>query len=187
MSGRIVDRVHITGASGAGTSTLGAAIAGRFGYAHLDADHYYWMPTDPPFTDKREVSERRRLLGLAMDAHPRWIVGGSLVSWGDPFIARFELVIFLYVPHDIRMARLRERELKRYGIAALAPGGGRQHEHYQEFMTWADGYDTAGDEQRSLYLHNRWLTRLPCPVVRLEGDLTTDDRVAKLADWIGAR
>jgi hypothetical protein len=45
----VANRIHIFGASGSGTTTLGAAIADRYGYAHLDVDQYFWMPTDPPF------------------------------------------------------------------------------------------------------------------------------------------
>jgi adenylate kinase family enzyme len=183
MSARHIDRIHITGAAGSGQSTLGAALGARFGYRHLDADDYYWIPTAPQFTCKREIEERRRLLGADLTTHPRWVLSGSLVSWGDPFIPRFEMVVFLYLPHDIRMARLRERELSRCGNEALAPGG-HLHQHYVQFMSWAEKYDTAGDEQRSMHVHNRWLASLTCPVLRLEGDLTIEERVARLAEWI---
>ncbi len=186
MSALSIDRIHITGASGSGQSTLGAALAERFGYHHLDADDYYWIPTEPRFTTPREVEERRRLLGADLNAHPRWVLSGSLVSWGDPFIPRFELVVFLYLPHDIRVVRLRERELARCGAKALAPGA-RLHQHYVEFMPWAEKYDTAGDEQRSLQVHNRWLAALRCPVVRLEGDLTIEERLARIEDFIARR
>jgi adenylate kinase family enzyme len=130
-----VDRIHIVGASGSGTSTLAAALSERYGYAHIDTDRYFWEPSDPPFQRAREVSARQRLLGEALDAHPRWILAGSLCGWGDIFIPRFELVIFLRLPPDIRMARLRERERRRYGADALAPGG-RMHEAYEAFMRW---------------------------------------------------
>jgi adenylate kinase family enzyme len=42
-------RVHIVGASGSGTTTLGKALAARAGCAHLDTDEFFWMPTEPPF------------------------------------------------------------------------------------------------------------------------------------------
>ena len=158
---------------------MGAALSARFGHAHFDSDDFYWMPGDPAFTRKREVAQRRRVLGAALEEHRRWIISGSLVSWGDPFTARFELVVFLYVPREIRMARLREREVARFGTEALAPGGAR-HQQYQQFMSWAEKYDRAGIEQRSLRLHNRWLAKLSCPVLRLEGDLTTEERIASI-------
>ena len=44
-------RIHITGASGFGVSTLGGALAARLGCAHLDTDDFYWLPTDPPYRE----------------------------------------------------------------------------------------------------------------------------------------
>ena len=44
--------VHVFGASGAGTSTLGRALT-EYGYTHLDTDDYYWKPTDPMFLASR--------------------------------------------------------------------------------------------------------------------------------------
>ncbi len=91
------DRIHILGASGSGTTTLGREIARRFGHAHLDVDDFFWERTDPPFTRQREVEARRAMLAAALEAHPRWVLSGSLVGWGDVFIPRFELVIFMYL------------------------------------------------------------------------------------------
>lgn len=42
--------IHILGASGAGTSTLGQALEQTYGFKWLDTDDYFWMPTNPPFT-----------------------------------------------------------------------------------------------------------------------------------------
>src|SRR5690349_3503998 len=100
--------IHITGASGSGVSTLGAALAERLGAPQFDVDDFFWMPTDPPFTDKRPVAERLALLEERL-VGDRWVLSGSLVGWGDPLTRRFDLVVFLYTPADIRMARLRAR------------------------------------------------------------------------------
>ena len=47
--------LHIYGASGSGTSTLGRYLAEQFQYAFLDSDDYFWLPTDPKFTTKRPI------------------------------------------------------------------------------------------------------------------------------------
>ena len=39
--------------------------------------------------------------------------------------------------------------------------------HDVEFMKWAAAYDTAGPEQRSLFVHETWLATLDVPVLRL--------------------
>jgi adenylate kinase family enzyme len=180
--------VHVLGASGSGTTTLGRAIAQAVGHVHLDTDDYYWEPTDPPFQRKREPVARVEMLGAALDAHPRWVLSGSLCGWGDVFIPRFDLVIFLFVPTDIRLARLLERERRRFGADALALGGPMQSIH-EAFMVWAAGYDDGGEEMRSLRQHERWLAALPCPLVRLEEPLDVAAQLARLAERLagGAR
>lgn len=50
--------VHIFGASGSSTTTLGEKISRELGYFHMDTDDYFWMPTDPKFTAKRPAAER---------------------------------------------------------------------------------------------------------------------------------
>ncbi len=169
----MVNRIHILGASGSGTTTLAAAISGRYGHEHLDTDYYYWEQTDPPFQKKREVAQRQQLLGAALDAHPHWVLSGSLRGWGDIFIPRFQLVIYLYVPTDVRLSRLRERERQRFGVDATKPGG-EMHETSEAFLEWAAAYDDGNMEGRSRRLHEQWLENLPCRYVRLEGSRTVD-------------
>ena len=172
-------RVHIVGASGSGTTTLGRALAGRLGCAHLDTDDFFWLPSDPPFHHVREREARQALLGEALAREPGWVLSGSLCGWGDGVIPLFDLVVFLWIPPEIRMARLRERERARYG-AAIEPGG-PQHESSRAFLEWAAGYDGALEPpHRCRRLHEEWLAALPCPVVRFLDTAPTAEHVARL-------
>jgi adenylate kinase family enzyme len=157
--------VHILGASGAGTTTLAAAVAARLGYAHLDTDDFFWLPTDPKFEAIRARPERQALLGEALARPGGWVLSGSLCGWGDVFIPLFDLVVFISLPPDIRLARLARREAGRYGAGAIAPGGAH-HARYEAFMAWAAAYET-GSVERNRAMHEQWLTTLPCPVLRL--------------------
>lgn len=74
-------RIHIVGASGSGTTTLGAALAAEMGVAHQDSDHF-WLPTEPPFTTQRPQDERLPMLKAALPAEESWVISGSLLSWG---------------------------------------------------------------------------------------------------------
>ncbi len=116
------------------------------------------------------------MLTDALDAHSRWVLSGSLCGWGDMFIPRFELAMFLYIPHQLRMARTMAREQQRYGEAIAE--GGEMRVHHLEFIEWARKYDTADESMRSLRLHQQWMTTLRCRCVCLEGDLTTAERLA---------
>lgn len=56
--------IHVMGASGSGTTSLGRALAEKLDIAHLDTDDFFWLPTDPPFTMPRDADER---IGLLLD------------------------------------------------------------------------------------------------------------------------
>jgi len=45
--------IHIYGASGSGTSTLGIFISEQLGYTFMDTDDYFWIPTNLS-TQKKE-------------------------------------------------------------------------------------------------------------------------------------
>jgi adenylate kinase family enzyme len=138
----MIHRLHILGASGSGTTTLGRALAARLQCPHFDADDYFWLPTDPPYTHRRARTERVQLLMDDLTAHDSWVLSGSLCGWGDGAIPLFELVVFLLIPQDIRMARLHRREQARFGTRILP--GGDMYEISQAFLAWAASYDEGG-------------------------------------------
>lgn len=171
-------RIHIVGASSSGTTTLGAALAERLACLHLDTDTFFWEATDPPFTTKRPVDERIVLMEAQIAGRRSWVISGSLTSWGDVFIPRFDLVVFLHVPPEVRLERLMRRERERYG-AAIEPGGA-MHEAHLAFIEWARGYDQAGFPGRSLERHRDWLANLACPVLEIEGTPSLDESVERV-------
>jgi hypothetical protein len=163
-------RALITGAAGSGTSTLAAALAERWGAAMLEADAFFWLPTDPPFKVKREPEQRRTLFEQQLGMHERAVVAGSVVGWGVD--ALFDLVVFLYVEASIRVQRLQLREMALYGKADPA------------FLHWAAQYDEGPPEGRSLAKHEAWLRTLSCPVVRLVGVRSVEEQVAFVAESV---
>jgi adenylate kinase family enzyme len=170
-------RLHILGASGSGTTALGAALADRLGCAHVDADSLFWLPTDPPFTTKRPKGERQAMLLRLLPVAGQWVFSGSAPEWAKPVEPFYDLVVFLRLDPAVRMKRLRRREAARYGKRIET--GGDMAAASSEFLKWAEAYDTAGPEQRSLVGHEAWLATLQAPVLRL-------DSATPLADLIFA-
>lgn len=170
--GKSVPRIHVFGASGSGTTTLSRALSERLAVDHFDADEYFWAPTEPPFTQKHPPEKRVELLAADLDRADGWVLSGSMCGWGDVFVRRFTLAVYLRIPGDIRMQRLARRETERYG-ARIEPGGD-MYEQSREFLAWARRYESAGFEQRSRVLHDWWIGNLSCPVMRVEYDAPTD-------------
>ena len=87
----------------------------------------------------------------------------------------FELVVFLWLPPDVRLKRLRHSEHERYG-KRIMPGRDR-YEQSQEFLDWAASYDTGDVHMRSRRLHEQWLSTLPCPIVCMEGEYAIEEQL----------
>ena len=168
------------GASGAGVTTLGRALADRLAVPHHDTDDYYWRLTAPPYREKRPAAERLRLMEELFVGRLDWILIGSLDGWGDPIVPYFDLVVFLNAPTAVRLERLRDREARHFGADAVAPGGWR-HPETEEFVEWASHYDDGSREGRNLARHQAWLETMTCPVLRLDGTRLTGDLVEEVS------
>lgn len=161
-------RIHLFGASGCGATTLGAALGQRLGVPHLEADDYYWLPTDPPFTDKYPKEERWRRIRERLQGHDDWVLsGGSVYNWGEGLIPEFTLAVFLRLP-----------AAERYGAAlATDPAIGDKS---RRFLEWAAGYDTGAEGTRTPERHREWIRQLHCPVLTLDTRASVED----LADQV---
>jgi adenylate kinase family enzyme len=150
-------RILVTGAAGSGTSTLGRAVAAAIDASFVDADDLYWLPTHPPFKEKRDPDHRAALLRERLTTAGPVVVAGSIYGWGAELEDAFDLVVFLFAPAPVRVERLRKRELQQLGRVDEA------------FIAWAAQYDEGTLPGRSLARHLAWLDSRPCPVLRLSG------------------
>lgn len=174
------------GASGAGVTTLGRALANALGVPHHDTDDYYWRPTAPAYREKRDVADRLRLMAEIFLDRPDWVLSGSLDDWGGAVVPLFDLVIFVRVPTEVRLQRLRDREARHFGRGSVSPGGWR-HEETEQFIEWASHYDDGTREGRNLPRHLKWLVTLSCRVLRLDGARPIADLVNDVVAALPAR
>ena len=107
-----------------------------------------------------------------------WVLSGSICSWGDPLLHRFTLAVFVQLDPTTRMQRLAERERARYG--SRIDSAGDMHQTHIEFMQWAKSYDTACAPTRSLDLHQSWLRKLDCPVVKVNSEEACESIATRL-------
>ena len=165
-------RVLITGASGAGTTTLGLALAQELECPFFDADDYYWLADDPPFQRKQDPVVRLNHLLRDLQSTSQAVLAGSILHWGAELEDSLSLVIFLSVPAEIRVARLRARETQRFG--RVDPN----------FLAWAGQYDEGRLTGRSLARHELWLSQRRCPILRIDGDTSLDYRLLRAREAV---
>lgn len=170
-------RLHVMGASGAGTTTLGRALADSWSVPHADADDYFWVPTDPPYVEKRPEADRLALMRSVFWPREAWVLSGSLLGWGESVVAECEAVVFLTLDPQERLRRLEARESSRRAGRDFDPGA------WGEFLGWARGYDDPMFEGRSRVAHEAWLERLSQPVLRLDSVTTREELRDAVLAW----
>ena len=171
-------RLHLFGASGSGVTTVGQQLSQHINLPYFDTDSYHWVPTYPPFTIKRSPEERHSWLVNDLAKQDSWILGGTIYNWGEYWRSAFDLAVYLWLPATIRLQRLHEREKARGPLTKTAL---TQSEY---FLDWTAHYDQGDLPGRSHIRHQRWISELTCPILRIEGDISTTERLRLIQDAI---
>ena len=174
--------IHIFGASGSGTTTLGKYISRRLGYFFMDTDDYFWMPTNPPYSIKRDNSQRLVMIKKDIAKWKKVVIAGSLVDWGDELAPLFTLAIRMETDTEVRIERLKKREKEHFG-KRIEPGGD-MYEHHQEFIRWASAYDNGDLYMRSKAKHDEWQKLLLCKLIHLNGANSPEQNFNILREYL---
>lgn len=172
-------KLHIFGASGSGITTLGKALSLQMGIPYLDSDNFFWEPSSPSFTKRQNPIGRNEMVQKAFQNSESWVLGGSIINWGENVFPEFDLIVFLWLPPAIRLNRLKQRELERYGdIIFKNP---ERNALFNEFMAWAADYDHAtGLANRTLQAHEAWLEKQSSVILEMRGDYSLEQKLAMI-------
>jgi hypothetical protein len=142
------------------------------GVSFFDTDDYHWFTDDPlPYRRKRNAQHRLRLLMQDLAHEEQFVVAGTLLGWGEPLIERFDAIVYRWLPADVRLERIRQREAERYGMERLSPGGDL-YAVFEKFLSWAEQYDLAPPEKlRGRAAEQQWLQQQSLPVLYSTDDL----------------
>lgn len=175
-------KIHIFGASGSGVTTLGEELSRQTYMKYFDCDDYFWETTELSYTKKRLPEIRNRMLNDDLGKSDNWVLGGSLIQWGYDFHSTFDLAVFLWIPPEIRIERVKIREYNRFGEKNF--NDPLRSKQYQEFIEWVSGYDNNSSTGRNLELHELFLKKVQCDTLEIRGDYTTEQRIDMIINKI---
>jgi adenylate kinase family enzyme len=171
-------RVHVMGASGSGTTTLARALANHWSVPHADADDYFWVPSDPPYVEKRREEARLSLMRHVFVPREAWVLSGSMVGWGEAVVDECDVIVFLTLDPEERLRRLEAREVHRRAGRTFDPDA------WEAFLDWARSYDDPEFEGRSLVGHEKWLAERDQPVLRLDSAVSQQELLDSVLEWV---
>ena len=169
--------ILVSGAPGAGKTTLGKELAQRLKYEHIEIDDYNWrLDTEVPCTVARPIEESHRHLMNDIAKSPYLVLSGSMWVGRDQFTPLFDLAVFVDAPAEIRADRLRSRQYALYGKRVLE--GGDMHERNNGFIDSAINYETNFRKKQ----HDQWKGEMSCPILHVDGTKSISDNVEWIAE-----
>ena len=170
--------IAVFGLNGSGKSTLTHALAKQIGYWEMDVEDYYFphqkvsrymalehLPhtlenTDIlPFSSSLSKDEVQRKLIEDIRIHPRFILCGVAMNWGEEILSKIDIAFWIRTPKEERLDRIAKRELLRFGHRVLP--GGDMYEQQRTFHEFAASRDLKSLEESAAKLH--------CPVYIVDG------------------
>lgn len=166
------DRIIVCGGNGAGKSTLGRKLAEASGYQFRDIEDYYFPETGSayPYAAARTKEEVSRLLLEDMRKYPYLILASVKGDYGKEVESLFTRAMFISVPKDIRMERVKSRSFRKFGGRVL-PGGDLYEKEEAFFMMV---------ENRPAAMAENWLASVSIPVMRVDGTESVSKNVEKI-------
>ncbi|WMJ86113.1 AAA family ATPase [Anaerocolumna sp. MB42-C2] len=166
----MVNRIAIVGGNGSGKTTMGAALSKALDYKHMDIEDYYFEDTEIPYSRPRTRKEVLQLMEQDAFEHSNFIISAVNADLGDQINSLYECVIYLKVPLEIRLKRVKERSYDKFGDRVLT--GGDLYEQEQEFF---DSIVT-----KTLEKTDDWVKCIPCPIIYADGTKPIDETVGLL-------
>ena len=160
--------ICVCGLNGSGKTTLTSALAKELNFKHMDIEQYYFTSTGNPYASSRTREEVERLLLADIEQNPCFVfsaVNGDMI----PEINKnYSLVVYLDVPLDMRMKRIRQRAIAKFGNRVLL--GGDMYEQEEKFFAYV--------EKRTPEKIENWLKTISHKVIRLDGTKPIQENVA---------
>lgn len=168
--------ILVCGLNGAGKSTLGRALAGRLGFHYIDNEDLYFPKTDPAYlyAAPRAREEVEKLLLHEIKEHENFVFTSVKGDYGADIVSFFRYAVWMEVPRDVRLQRVRSRSFQKFGDRML-PGGDlcEREERFFDFVA-----------SRAENMVEEWAGTLHCPVIRVDGTNSVEENIAYILTCI---
>ena len=160
--------IAIVGLNGSGKTTLGRALAEALGYFRIDVEDYYF-PAEGAFDAPRDRDEVERLMLADIEKHGNFVLSAVCADF-ESIEKYYDLVVYLEAPKDIRMERIRQRSVDRFGERVLP--GGDLYESEETFFAFA--------AKRTPKKVEKWLKDVKCRILKTYSTESTSGLVTEI-------
>lgn len=164
--------IIIFGANGCGKTTLGRELAKALKFQRIDVEDYYFEQSDIFYQNPRAKDDVIRLMLADIKKYGSFVLSGVTGDYGEKIVSMYRLAVYLSAPVDLRMERIKQRAIDKYGARAMPNGD--MYEDRQRFIEFARARDLSQIEQ--------WANTLTCPIIRIDATNPISDSTRKTVD-----
>ncbi len=168
--------IIVCGLNGAGKSTLGKALAEKLHFYFIDAEDLYFPKTNPKYIydAPRTRDEVEKLLFNEIQAHENFVFSSVKGDYGETIIPFFQYAVQIDVPKDLRIQRVKNRSLQKFGNRMFI--GGDCYEQEERFFQLVNA--------KPENLVEEWVRSLNCPVIRIDGTKAIEENINRIIEQI---
>jgi len=167
--------IIVFGANGSGKTTIGRELARILNYKRMDSEDYYFkepIGSEIPYTNSRSRDEVIKLMLDDIEKYRTFVISTVKGDLGDKITQFYKLAVHITVPFEIRMQRVRQRDIDKYGERVLKSGDMyEQEQKYYDFLA-----------NRDLSIIDEWAKTLMCPVIQVDGTVDWRKNAADIAE-----
>lgn len=177
-----MQHILVFGAPGAGSTTFAQELAAKVQLPCHDLEDFFSAPKKEFYPRPQVESETERFY-KTLKEQSQWILSGSIALWDTEITELLHGVIYLQMIRTKRLQRLKEREIQKHG-EKIADSSTKEFKSFNQYMYWASQFDQGGLERESKILHENWLSKRECPVLRLDASLPLEQSLSTvLEEW----
>lgn len=171
-----MSKIVICGLNGSGKSTLGKVLAKKINYLHKDIEDYYFNDDSDYKYNKDKTKDKQTVIKSIEEDFEKYsnIVFTACKGEYGNINEKYDLAIYLKVPKEERIKRVKERSYKQFKDRILPDGD----LYLQEKKFW--DYVINRDENEII----EWFDKLPCEKIILDGTKTTEENANIIAKML---
>jgi adenylate kinase family enzyme len=157
----MLNGIIIMGLNGSGKSTICHKLADLLNYRRMDVEDYSFLDSEIPFAKSRTLEEVKQLMLDDINIYHNYVLASVGCNWGSEIVSTYKLAILLYAPLHVRLERIRQREITRFGNRVLE--GGDMYESQRRFHDMIASRSPEDIKQQAC--------SLTCPVLEINATL----------------
>lgn len=169
----MINGIIIVGLNGSGKSTICHELADLLNYRRMDVEDYYFLDSDTSYTKSRTREEVKQLMLDDIKFYHNYVLSSVGCNWGSEIVSTYKLAILLYAPLQVRLERIKQREITRFGNRVLE--GGDMYESQRRFHDMVASRSAEDIKQQT--------SSLACPVLEIKATLPVKEIIGLIYDY----